>query len=92
MSHFLFLSFSSIEKRLEFLLILRPNGLLIKTQDIYRDLGLFKEERVEKMEVLKILRCSVRLLLDVGVVLDHIRCFASPLLENLHPFSGYRHP
>jgi hypothetical protein len=56
MSHLLFLSFSSIEKSLEFLLTLRPNGLLLTTQDIYRDLGLFKEVRVEKMEVLKILR------------------------------------
>ncbi len=43
-----------MEKRLESLPTSRP-GLLLIAQDIYRDIGLFKGEREEKMEVLKML-------------------------------------
>ena len=43
-----------MEKRLESLPTSRP-GLLLIAQDIYRDIGLCKEEREEKMEVLKML-------------------------------------
>ena len=44
----------SMEKRLESLPTTIP-GLLLTARDIYRDLGLSKEERDEQMEILKML-------------------------------------
>ena len=53
-SHVIIFLLRSMEQRLQSLPTTIP-GLLLTARDIYRDLGLSKEERDEQMDILKML-------------------------------------